>query len=103
MSETGRNPPGIGIEPMRLEMGFYDRHVLPHLVDLACGSRAVTRQRARVVPYAKGRVLEIGAGTGRNFHLYDPTKIERVIAIDPAEDMLAVARKRAEKLPFPVK
>jgi ubiquinone/menaquinone biosynthesis C-methylase UbiE len=84
-------------------MGFYDRHVLPYVTDLACGTRAVTRQRARVVPYAKGRVLEIGAGTGRNFHLYDPTKIERVIAIDPAEDMLAVARRRARKLPFPVK
>jgi SAM-dependent methyltransferase len=84
-------------------MGFYDRYVLPHLLDLACGTRAVTRQRARVVPYAKGRVLEIGAGTGRNFHLYDPTKVERVIAVDPAENMLALARKRAKKMPFPVK
>jgi SAM-dependent methyltransferase len=84
-------------------MGFYERHVLPHLIDIACGTRAIARQRARVVPYAKGRVLEIGAGTGRNFHFYDPTKIERVIAVDPAEDMLALARKRARRLPFPVK
>lgn len=84
-------------------MGFYDRHVLPHLIDFACGTRALARQRARVVPYAKGRVLEIGAGTGRNFHFYDPTKVERVIAIDPAEEMLAVAKKRAKRLPFPVK
>jgi ubiquinone/menaquinone biosynthesis C-methylase UbiE len=84
-------------------MGFYDRHILPRLLDLACGSRAVTRQRARIVPYAKGRVLEVGVGTGRNFHFYDPTKVDRVIAIDPAEDMLALARKRAKRLPFPVK
>ncbi len=84
-------------------MGFYDRYVLPHLLDFVCGTRAVARQRARVVPYAKGRVLEIGAGTGRNFHFYEPTRIERLIAVDPAENMLALARKRARKLPFPVK
>ena len=84
-------------------MGFYDRHILPHLLDIAFGSRAVARQRARVVPYATGRVLEIGAGTGRNFHFYDPSKVERVIAVDPAENMLALARKRAKRLPFPVK
>ncbi len=83
-------------------MGFYDRHILPHLLDIAFGTRAVTRQRARVVPYARGRVLEIGAGTGRNFHFYDPTKVERVIAVDPAENMLTLARKRARRLPFPV-
>jgi ubiquinone/menaquinone biosynthesis C-methylase UbiE len=84
-------------------MGFYDRHILPHLLDLACGTRAIARQRARVVPYAKGRVLEVGVGTGRNFHFYDPTKIDRVIALDPAENMLAVAKRRARRLPFPVK
>ena len=83
-------------------MGFYDRYVLPHLLDLACGAKAFARQRARVVPYAKGRVLEIGIGTGRNFHFYDPTKVERVIGLDPAEGMLALARKRARRLPFPV-
>ena len=84
-------------------MGFYDRHVLPHLLDLACGARAFARQRARVVPYAKGRVLEIGIGTGRNFHFYDPTKVERLIGLDPAEGMLSLARRRARRLPFPVR
>jgi ubiquinone/menaquinone biosynthesis C-methylase UbiE len=84
-------------------MGFYERHILPHLIDFAGGSRAIARQRARVVPYATGRVLEIGAGTGRNFHFYDPTKVERVIAVDPDETMLALARKRARKMLFPVK
>jgi ubiquinone/menaquinone biosynthesis C-methylase UbiE len=84
-------------------MGFYDRHVLPHLVDRLCGSRAITRQRARVIPYAKGRVLEIGVGSGRNLPFYDPTKIERVIGLDPAAGMLALARKRAGRVPFPVK
>jgi ubiquinone/menaquinone biosynthesis C-methylase UbiE len=84
-------------------MGFYDRHILPRLLDWACGARAFARQRARVVPYAKGRVLELGVGTGRNFHFYDPTKIEQVIALDPAEDMLTLAKRRAGRLAFPVK
>lgn len=83
-------------------MGFYDRYLLPWVIDCACGTKPVARQRAKVVPLAEGRVLEIGIGSGRNFPFYDPAKVERVIGLDPAEGMLARAKARSEALAFPV-
>ena len=40
---------------------WYDRHVLPYLIDVACGLSTITKQRQRVVPRAAGRVLWRGA------------------------------------------
>ena len=50
---------------------WYDRHILPYLIDLACGIEPVRRQRVKIVPRAQGRVLEIGIGTGLNMRHYD--------------------------------
>lgn len=83
-------------------MGFYERYILPWVIDCACGTKPVQRQRTKVVPLAEGRVLEIGIGSGRNLPFYDPAKVERVIGLDPAEGMLARARSRSRALPIPV-
>jgi len=37
-------------------MGYYDRHILPRLIDLACSVRPVQRQREKIVPRAHGQV-----------------------------------------------
>ena len=83
-------------------MGFYDRYILPRVLDLACGTKPVRRQRQKVVPLAEGRVLEIGIGSGLNLPFYDAAKIETVIGLDPAEEMLSMARRRSADLPFAV-
>ncbi len=83
-------------------MGFYDRHILPKVLNWSCGAKPVRRQRQKVVPLAEGRVLEIGIGSGLNLPYYDPTKVERVIGLDPAEEMLTYARRKSEHLPFTV-
>ena len=83
-------------------MGFYARHVLPRLLNLSCGTKVVERQRRKVVPLAEGRVLEVGIGSGLNLPLYDPARVERVFGLDPAEEMLAYARRKAEAVSFPV-
>jgi ubiquinone/menaquinone biosynthesis C-methylase UbiE len=46
----------------------------------------------------KGRVLEVGVGTGKNFS-YHPAETE-ITGIDLSEGMLAKARQRAEKLGY---
>ncbi len=83
-------------------MGFYDRYILPKVLNWSCGTKPVRRQRQKVVPLAEGRVLEIGIGSGLNLPYYDPAKVERVIGLDPAEEMLTYARRKSEHLPFTV-
>jgi ubiquinone/menaquinone biosynthesis C-methylase UbiE len=83
-------------------MGFYDRHVLPHLLDCACGLALVTGQRRKIVPLARGRVLEVGIGSGLNLAHYDPQKVTTVVGLDPGAALLAMARRRAAAAAFPV-
>lgn len=73
---------------------WYDRHVLPYLIDMACGIRPVARQREKVVPLAQGRVLEVGIGTGLNIPFYDKTRVTRITGVDPALRMHGLAQKR---------
>jgi ubiquinone/menaquinone biosynthesis C-methylase UbiE len=71
---------------------FYDRHVLPRLIGCACGAGPIRRQRAKVVPRAEGRVLELGIGGGLNLAFYDPDRVESVTGVDPSEGL----RRQAE-------
>ena len=96
-------------------MNFYDRYLLPTLIDVLCGIKPVQRQRAKLVPRARGRVLEIGIGTGRNLPFYDKSRLEQLYGLDPALQMHSKARERmhqagievelldlsAEKIPMP--
>ena len=56
---------------------WYDRHVLPWLIDWACGMPLFQRQRQLLIPQARGRVLEVGLGTGRNLPYYAQTVCNR--------------------------
>ena len=71
-------------------------------------------RRARLLAGARGRVLEIGAGTGLNLRHYPPTGIEELVLAEPATAMAAkidptrcgteapvsVVNAPAERLPF---
>jgi len=83
-------------------MSFYDRHILPRLLDCACGLGPVTKQRRKVVPLATGRVLEIGIGSGLNLAHYDPARVSTIIGLDPGAELLDRARRRAARVPVPV-
>ena len=83
-------------------MSLYERYLLPHVINCACGTRPVMKQRARVIPRARGTVLEIGIGTGLNLPYYDASRIERLIGLDPSERSWYIASRQAAGLPFPV-
>lgn len=78
-------------------MGLYERYLLPRIIDLSCGSKPVRKQREKVVPYAKGRVLEVGIGTGRNLPFYDAGKVTRLWGLEPAPEMRRLAEPVAER------
>ena len=82
--------------------GWYARHVLPRLTDLACGVRPIRAQRRELVPRARGRVLEVGIGTGLNLEHYDPAHVERIVGLDPGVEMHRLARRRIERSGLPV-
>jgi len=81
-------------------LGFYDNHILPHIINVACGGKPVSKQRQKIVPQAEGRVLEIGMGSGLNIPFYDTDKVELVWGLEPSEGMRKKARSRVEAAPF---
>ena len=86
----------------KIGANWYERHVLPYLTDLACGVKPIRRQRRKVVPLARGRVLEIGIGTGLNLEHYDKARVDKIVGVDPALEMHRLAGKRIAKAGMPV-
>jgi len=75
-------------------MGLYQRYLLPRLVQCACGSPVIDRQRRKVVPLAQGEVLEIGFGSGLNLPHYRREHVTRLWALEPSAGMRALAAAR---------
>ncbi len=65
-------------------MGIYREHVLPRIIDKACGMKASDPLRARVCEGLAGRVVEIGFGSGLNVPFY-PSTVSEVAAVEPAD------------------
>lgn len=82
-------------------MGFYERRVLPHILNLAMSSKAMQEERRRCLEPIRGDVLEVGFGTGLNLPHY-PATVTRVVGIDPSQTSARLARKRIAASPFPV-
>ncbi|HEX5841950.1 MAG TPA: class I SAM-dependent methyltransferase [Pseudomonas sp.] len=83
-------------------MGLYQRYVLPHLIDFACGMGEVMQARAQIVPQAQGRVLEIGIGSGLNLEFYDAAKVSAIVGVDPSAEMQQLAKQRAAAISIPL-
>jgi ubiquinone/menaquinone biosynthesis C-methylase UbiE len=82
-------------------MGFYAKHVLPRLIELAMKNKEIARLRAAWVPQARGEVLEVGIGSGLNLAFYS-SEVRRVYGVDPSVELRRIARKRAAAIPFQV-
>lgn len=82
-------------------MGIYEDQVLPRIVDVALGSKAMGKLRRRACEGLSGEVLEIGFGSGRNVPYYAPG-VARVRAVDPATIGRKLAAERVAASPVPV-
>jgi ubiquinone/menaquinone biosynthesis C-methylase UbiE len=68
-------------------MALYRDHVLPCLTHLAMSNRRLIEYRRRMVSQARGRVLEIGIGSGLNLPFYGG-QVASVYGIDPSAALL---------------
>ena len=75
---------------------LYEKFVLPKLCDKCCGTKPINYQRNKVVPLAKGVVLEVGVGSGLNIPFYNKNNIEKIIGLDPSEELNVLAKKVAD-------
>jgi SAM-dependent methyltransferase len=76
---------------------------IPWLYDSICAiheALGLGRWRRWLVAGARGRVLDLGCGTGRSLALLAPGVV--VIGLDPSWDVLQRARRRAPRVPLVV-
>lgn len=77
-------------------MGFYAKHILPRLIDVAMKNKETTRLRKNWIPQARGEVLEIGMGSGLNLPFY-PAAVQHVYGVEPSVELQKMARERVLK------
>ncbi|MCE2483697.1 MAG: class I SAM-dependent methyltransferase [Alphaproteobacteria bacterium] len=82
-------------------MGLYQNYVLPWAINLLMSQDEMARLRRRVVPAARGRVLEVGIGRGLNLPYYGAA-VDAVVGVDPLADKLRIASEAAADVAFPV-
>ncbi len=84
-------------------MSFYENKILPHIIDCSCSMKPIMALRQKVVPLARGVVLEVGMGSGLNLPLYDNEKIDFVWGLEPSMGMRHKAEKNLRKSSVEVK
>ena len=77
---------------------FYETKVVPKLLTVLCNTKPNHYQRQKIVPLATGDVVEIGVGPGLNLQYYNTTNVNKVIGIDPSDELNKVAKKNANKV-----
>jgi ubiquinone/menaquinone biosynthesis C-methylase UbiE len=82
-------------------MSLYRDRILPHLIHFAMRKRELADYRARLLSRAKGRVLEIGIGSGLNLPFYTPA-VDELLGLEPSARLADMARNAAVASELPV-
>lgn len=83
-------------------MSFYERQVLPRMLNRLGGARAVEPLRRRVCAGLTGKVVELGFGSGHNVPFY-PATVTEVSAVEPADLSWRLAGSRLAAARVPVR
>jgi len=82
-------------------MGLWSEYVVPRIVDRACATKDVMERRAAVCEGLRGRVLEIGFGSGLNLTCL-PDEVSSVVAVEPSDVGWRLSEKRRAASVVPV-
>ena len=86
---------------MPLEPGLYARRIFPWLNDRLCSDPQLQALRREALQSARGRLIEIGFGSGLNVAHY-PEAVTAVVGIEPNPGMVERARPRIAQGSLPV-
>jgi SAM-dependent methyltransferase len=87
---------------MEVAMGFYAEQVVPRIVNIACGTKALEPLRRRACEGLQGEVVEIGFGSGHNVPFYPPA-VSGVSAVEPSDVGWKLAGERIKAASVPVR
>ena len=82
-------------------MGFYEQRILPKLIARGMENKVMEKHRPRMPPLARGRVLEVGIGSGLNIPHYTEA-VDQLFGLEPLGELLDKAAPRAAVAGFPV-
>ncbi|ALA60956.1 class I SAM-dependent methyltransferase [Nitrospira moscoviensis] len=83
-------------------MRLYAEHIFPRLMDWIMAGEEFRRLRGALLAEARGRVLELGVGTGLNLPHY-PSAVQSLAAVDPAVLLPKRLAVRKATLTFPLR
>ena len=82
-------------------MSFYQRRILPRLIHFGMRQKQLLPLRERLVAGTRGRVLELGIGSGLNLPFY-PRELDVLLGLDPSRELLEMAKRHSSWVHFPV-
>jgi len=79
----------------------WTEHVVPRLVDLSLRGQEIGELRGLACAGLRGRVLEIGFGSGLNIRWYPP-EVTEVSAVEPSDVGWRLSERRRERATVPI-
>src|SRR5215470_11385607 len=70
---------------------LYRDRIYPYFVSRMGNPKPIRDLRRKVIPLARGTVLEVGSGAGANFPHYDRVRVTKLYALEPNGRMIALA------------
>lgn len=80
---------------LKSKMGFYSENILPYLLDWSLNDSHLALHRREILSDVKGKVLEIGFGTGLNLPYY-PKSLDAIATVDVNSQIMRLAQKRIQ-------
>ncbi len=78
-------------------MLFYRDHIYPYLISMLGNPEPIREVRQQIIPLARGKVLEIGVGSGANFVHYDAARVSKLYALEPNLGMIRLAERQRRR------
>jgi ubiquinone/menaquinone biosynthesis C-methylase UbiE len=82
-------------------LSFYQHRILPRLIHFGMRQKQLLPLRERLVTGVRGRVLELGIGSGLNLPFY-PRELDMLLGLDPSRELLQMAKRYSSWVHFPV-